>query len=107
MMPTAPEAIALSMKRLPSVEPPFMATKTEPGRTRRESYSMPVMSRSESPDAPTASTSAMRSFHFISCSIVDGVRRSQQVSCDQGQERLDTNDEDLSLEVNQRDPRTT
>ena len=42
-MPSAPAARALSMYRFPSVVPPFIATKTEPGRTRRESYSMPVM----------------------------------------------------------------
>src|ERR1017187_1273764 len=30
------------MKRLPSLDSPFIATKIVPGRTRRESYSTPV-----------------------------------------------------------------
>ena len=53
MMPSAPEAMAFSMKRLPSVVPPRIATKTAPGRTRRESYSMPVMSASDAPAEPS------------------------------------------------------
>jgi len=69
-MPSAPAARALSTYRLPSVEPPFMATNTAPGRTRRESYSTPVTGCTESPLASTAVTSSTRSFHFISCSIV-------------------------------------
>ena len=71
MKPSAPAARALSMYRLPSVEPPFIATKTEPGLMRRESYSMPVMGSEESPDAPTAVISAARSFQFMSEVIVD------------------------------------
>src|SRR3954454_3276517 len=35
----APEAIALSMNLLPSLVSPWMATKSAPGLTRRESYS--------------------------------------------------------------------
>src|SRR5271157_1850100 len=41
-MATAPAAMAWSMNRLPSLVSPFMATKTVPGRTRRESYSTPA-----------------------------------------------------------------
>ena len=70
MMPSAPAAMALSTYLFPSVDPPFMATKTEPGRTRRESYSMPVMGASELPVAPTAVISSVSSFQFMSRSIV-------------------------------------
>src|ERR1035437_734739 len=48
-----------------------MATKTAPGRTRRESYSTPVTGCSEPPPEPTAVTSAIKSFQFITGSIVD------------------------------------
>src|SRR3954471_21557572 len=72
MMPRAPAAMALSTYRLPSVVPPFMATKIEPGRTRRESYSMPVMGWEEEPEEPTAVISAMRSGQSMSVVIVDG-----------------------------------
>jgi hypothetical protein len=48
-----------------------MATKTAPGRTRRESYSTPVMSASELPAEPMDATSEMRSGHFIPILIVD------------------------------------
>ena len=47
-----------------------MATKTAPGRMRRESYSIPVTGAAESLDAPTAFTSAMRSFHNMTKVIV-------------------------------------
>src|ERR1035437_290047 len=48
-----------------------MATNTAPGRTLREAYSTPVTASSESPPTPTAVTSSVNSFQFISCSIVD------------------------------------
>jgi hypothetical protein len=38
---------------------------TAPGRTRRESYSMPVRGAFELPVEPTAKISAVRSFQFI------------------------------------------
>lgn len=47
-----------------------MATKTEPARTRRESYSTPVTGASELPPAPMAVISSASSFQFISKSIV-------------------------------------
>ena len=53
------------MKRLPSVEPPFIATKTAPGWIRRESYSMPVMGVEELPAESTEETSAMRSCQIM------------------------------------------
>src|ERR1700721_2213433 len=48
-----------------------MAAKTDPGRTRRESYSTPLTGASELPEAPTDATSEMRSGHFIPILIVD------------------------------------
>jgi len=72
---------------LPSVEPPFMATKIEPGRTRRESYSMPVMDCAESPPAPMAVTSLINSFQIILSLIVDcgwggcGVSKFNNLTC--------------------------
>ena len=82
MMPSAPAAMALSTYLLPSVDPPFMATKTEPGRTRRESYSMPVIGASEAAGcAYRPSISSVSSFQFMSEFIVvcwgvgSGVRR--------------------------------
>src|SRR5690348_7581453 len=62
------------MYRLPSVEPPFMATKTAPCLMRRESYSTPVMGCAESPEAPTPVISAISSFQSMSeidCSLTD------------------------------------
>src|ERR1700721_1786469 len=49
-----------------------MATNTAPGFTLRESYSTPVTGSSELTPAPTAATSAVNAFQFISCFIVDG-----------------------------------
>ena len=48
-----------------------MATKTAPGRTRRESYSTPLIGASELPAEPMDATSEMRSFQFIQKLIVD------------------------------------
>jgi hypothetical protein len=47
------------------------------GAHRRESYSMPVMDAAELPLEPMAVISAIRSFQFISCLIVDV--RSQKI----------------------------
>jgi hypothetical protein len=69
---------AFSTKRLPSVDPPFMATKTAPGRTRRESYSMPVMGAAELPAKPAEVISAMSSFQIISGLIVDGAGAAER-----------------------------
>src|ERR1700733_7776268 len=48
-----------------------MATNTESGWTRRESYSTPLIGASELPEEPTDATSVMRSDHFIQILIVD------------------------------------
>src|SRR5579875_3459935 len=78
-MPRAPAAIAFCTKRLPSVTPPFMATKTAPGRMRRESYSIPAICACDAPAAPTCATSAMSSFQFIPWLIV--VREREVLAC--------------------------
>src|SRR5439155_17549710 len=55
---TAPAAIALSINLLPSLDSPRMATKTSPGRTRRESYSTPLtlgLPRWDNTSAPSRS----------------------------------------------------
>jgi hypothetical protein len=57
---------------LPSVEPPFMATKTAPGRTLRESYSIPVIGAAELPAESAAVISVMRSCQSILRLIVVG-----------------------------------
>src|ERR1700743_2441916 len=75
-MPRAPEVMGFSMKRLPSVVPPRVATKTAPERTRRESYSIPVIGASDAPAEPSEAISAMRSFHFMLCSIVEVLSRA-------------------------------
>ena len=48
-----------------------MATKTEPGWTRRESYSTPLIGAAEVPAEPIDATSEIRSDHFIPRLIVD------------------------------------
>jgi len=58
-----------------------MATNTDPGLTRRESYSTPLIAASELPVEPTDATAEMRSGHFIPSLIVDcagdaGLKRS-------------------------------
>ena len=58
-----------------------MATNTDPGRTRRESYSTPLTGASDLPAEPMDATSEMRSGQFIPSLIVDctddvGLKRS-------------------------------
>src|SRR5580704_16552655 len=83
MTPRAPAARALSIYRLPSVLPPFIATKTEPGLTRRESYSTALIGSAESPAEPAAVISVMRarqSMSELNCSWIGAFCTRKEVS---------------------------